>query len=119
MLINQKKAAFHSNDTNNLRTINEQLKKAIESKKKMYKEKIEDQLKSNDSRKAWDGIKTITGYKKKSNLPSVENNETFANELNEFYSRFDTHDFAVECDKLLQQLHVQNDESPKVSPRCK
>ena len=115
LLINQKKAAFHSNDTNNLRTINEQLKKAIESKKKIYKEKIEDQLKSNDSRKAWDGLKTITGYKKKSNLPSVENNETFANELNEFYSRFDTHDFSDECDKLLQQLHVQNDESPKVT----
>ena len=57
LLINQKKAAFHSNDTNNLRTINEQLKKAIESKKKIYKEKIEDQLKSNDSRKAWDGLK--------------------------------------------------------------
>ena len=51
----------------------------------------------------------------KSNLPSVENNETFANELNEFYSRFDTHDFSDECDKLLQQLHVQNDESPKVT----
>ena len=98
-----------------MRTINEQLKKAIESKKKIYKEKIEDQLKSNDSRKAWDGLKTITGYKKKSNLPSVENNETFANELNEFYSRFDTHDFSDECDKLLQQLHVQNDESPKVT----
>ena len=65
LLINQKKAAFHSNDTNNLRTINEQLKKAIESKKKIYKEKIEDQLKSNNSRKAWDGLKTITGYKKK------------------------------------------------------
>ena len=30
VLINQKKAAFHSNDTNNLRTNNEQLKKAIE-----------------------------------------------------------------------------------------
>ena len=54
-----KKAAFHSNDTNNLRTINEQLKKAIESKKKIYKEKIEDQLKSNDSRKAWDGLKQL------------------------------------------------------------
>ena len=40
MLINQKKAAFHSNDTNNLRTINEQLKKAMESKRKSIRKKL-------------------------------------------------------------------------------
>ena len=40
---------------------------------------------------------------------------TFANDLNEFYSRFGTHDFSDECNTLLQQLHVQNDESPKVT----
>ena len=117
LLIYHKKSAFHSNDTTNLRTINEQLKKAIESQKKIYKQKIEDHLKSNDSQKAWDDLKTITGYKKKLNLPNVENNKTFANELNEFYSRFYTHDFPDECHKVLQQLdiHIQNDESPEVT----
>ena len=115
LLINQKKAAFLANDIDNLKIINGNLKKAIVSKKKIYKQKIEDQLKSNDSRKAWDGLKTITGYKKESNLPNVENNETFANELNDFYSRFDTHDFSKECDILLKQLHVKNDQSPLIS----
>ena len=39
----------------------------------------------------------------------------FANELNEFYSRFDTHDFTDECDKLLEQLHTQNDKSSEIT----
>ena len=51
-VINQRKAAFHSHDTSNLKIINVQLKKAID-------------------------LKTVIGYKKKFNLPNVENNENF------------------------------------------
>ena len=50
----------------------------------MYKQRIKEQLRSNNNKKAWEGIKTLSGYKKKSNLSYVEHNDIFANELNEF-----------------------------------
>ena len=51
----------------------------------------------------------------KSNLPCVENNDIFANELNEFYSRFDTHDFTNECNELLRELKDKNDPTREIT----
>ena len=59
-------------------------------------------MRSNNNGKAWEGIKTLSSYKVTSNLPCIENNQIFANELNKFYSRFDTHDFTKECDELFR-----------------
>ena len=50
---------------------------------------IEKQFKSNNSRAAWDGLKTITGYFKKSVKFPSDNLAKLANELNKFYCRFD------------------------------
>jgi len=43
---------------------------------------------------AWSGIKTLTGMKKSNFLPDVTNAESFCNELNTFYARFDKYNFS-------------------------
>ena len=62
-----------------------------------YKSKIEAQLKSNNLGSAWSGMKTITGVnereKKKVELPNFNSDHQLALSLNDFYNRFDVHDF--------------------------
>ena len=35
--------------------------------------------------------------------------------MNEFYSRYDTHDFTKECHELLQELKDKNDPTPAIT----
>ena len=66
-------------------------------------------FKKEDSKSAWNGLKAITGYKKKSSLPDVEDDKKFSEELNAFYARFDTKDFSDQCDELIKDLSNSND----------
>ena len=59
------------------------------------------------TRSAWKRQKLLTGYNKKSNLPTPDND--FAQDLNEFYARFDKYDFSCEIDDLCQTLIAKND----------
>ncbi|KAJ8365032.1 hypothetical protein SKAU_G00138630 [Synaphobranchus kaupii] len=64
------------------------LKRGIREAKQKYKQRIEDQLNSNNPRSMWNGIKVLTDYKTTrqplsddANLPDV---------LNQFFACFDT-----------------------------
>ena len=63
-----------------------------------------------DSRNAWKWLKTLSGQKKKSTLPKVDDDPAFAEELNQFQVRFNTLDFHEECNTLVEMLINQNDE---------
>ena len=70
------------------------LKKKIHEGKKQYKDKIEGFFRMNNSKACWDGLKKITGYVPKRNTLCVnDDGNKFVNDLNEFYCRFDCHDF--------------------------
>ncbi len=56
--------------------------------KRTYAKKLEDQFTSNDSASVWKGLKAITKYRTPS--PSTEVNQQLAEDLNEFYCRFET-----------------------------
>ncbi|XP_052469923.1 uncharacterized protein LOC128026697 [Carassius gibelio] len=64
------------------------LNKEIRAAKKTYAKKLEDQFTSNDSTSVWRGLRAITNYKTPS--PCTEANQRLANDLNEFYCRFET-----------------------------
>uniref|UniRef100_A0A8C2CQ77 Reverse transcriptase domain-containing protein n=1 Tax=Cyprinus carpio TaxID=7962 RepID=A0A8C2CQ77_CYPCA len=64
------------------------LNKEIRAAKKTYAKKLEDQFTSNDSTSVWKGLRAITNYKTPS--PCTEANQRLANDLNEFYCRFET-----------------------------
>uniref|UniRef100_A0A8C1J6G0 Reverse transcriptase domain-containing protein n=1 Tax=Cyprinus carpio TaxID=7962 RepID=A0A8C1J6G0_CYPCA len=59
-----------------------------ETKKRTYSKKLEDQFTSNDSTSVWKGLRAITNYKTPSSCTEV--NQRLANDLNEFYCRFET-----------------------------
>ncbi|KAL0150358.1 hypothetical protein M9458_054360 [Cirrhinus mrigala] len=64
------------------------LNKEIRAAKKNYAKRLEDQFFSDDSVSVWKGLKAITNYKTPS--PSTEANQRLAEDLNEFYCRFES-----------------------------
>ncbi len=70
---------------------------------------------SNNTRQAWSYLKTISDFKKKSNSFEPDNKEEFPNELNDFYSRFDIHNFNNELNELVDLLKERNDPEIKVT----
>ncbi|KAL0153349.1 hypothetical protein M9458_051345 [Cirrhinus mrigala] len=63
------------------------LNKEIRAAKRTYAKRLEDQFASNDPTSVWKGLKAITNYKTPS--PSTEVNQQLAEDLNEFYCRFE------------------------------
>ena len=55
-------------------------------------------------KRVWDNMKLMSGYMQKNQMknakPNPENSLEKANELNTFYSRFDTEDFSEEHAKI-------------------
>ncbi len=63
------------------------LVKEIRVAKRNYSEKLRIQFTSSDSASMWKGLKEITNYKTPS--PSTVDNQQLADDLNEFYCRFE------------------------------
>uniref|UniRef100_A0A8C1D980 Reverse transcriptase domain-containing protein n=1 Tax=Cyprinus carpio carpio TaxID=630221 RepID=A0A8C1D980_CYPCA len=64
------------------------LNKEIRAAKRTYSKKLEDQFTSKDSTSVWKGLRAITNYK--TPAPCTEANQRLANDLTEFYCRFET-----------------------------
>ncbi|KAL0151023.1 hypothetical protein M9458_053536 [Cirrhinus mrigala] len=63
------------------------LNREIRVAKLNYSGKLKKQLSRHDSKSVWNGLKAITSYKSPS--PSTEVNQQLADDLNEFYCRFE------------------------------
>ena len=80
----------------------------IEQKKDQYRVKPENQFASGKTKQMWHGMQMITGYKEKEKRIWVENENQVANEMNIFFARFETTDFAQERALELETLNSEN-----------
>jgi hypothetical protein len=103
-VLNRKKAAFASGNRDELKAVQKELKRVIREGKEKYKEKLERKLDQNCVKDVWDGMKVITGYSKSKKSDVSDNTVTYANELNDFYARFDSHDFVSEREEVVSSL---------------
>ena len=67
---------------------------------------MEKKLTEGQGRAAWDGLNTMMG--KNTKKQECDDPLTFANDLNVFYSRFDSTDFSREIDGVCQPLLIPN-----------
>ena len=72
--------------------------------RRQYKDKVEKKLTEGQGRAAWDGLNTMMGKNTKKQELKCDDSLTFANDLNVFYSRFDSTDFSREIDDVCQPL---------------
>jgi len=80
-----------SGDKQALRVAQKELNSAITSCKQEYKAKIEHQF-TGGSRACWQGLKTVAGYTKSKNVAGERKDQEWADELNQFYTRFEKPD---------------------------
>ena len=81
-------SAFNSGDADAYKAARYDLRKSIKKARKDYRDKMESSYHSFDTRRLWNGLRCITDYKKV-NTVSVQPTASLADELNNFYARFD------------------------------
>ncbi|XP_071944816.1 uncharacterized protein [Antedon mediterranea] len=87
-LIRNRDRAFRSNDKDLFRKSKYELRKGINKAKREYKNRLEEDISSGDSRELWKSLNKITNYKPKSD--KINSNDDLPQRLNDFFSRFDT-----------------------------
>jgi hypothetical protein len=112
-LLNEKKRAFCAGNKVQVKVVQKKINAQIKTCKKQYVDKIEKQFSENDLRYAWAGVKSIISASKKQHSIETDDNISFAKDLNNFYSRFDCHDFARQRQEVLNSL--VNQEPPKIT----
>ena len=103
-LLNEKKRAFLAKDRIRLNCVQKENNAKIRQCKEEFKSKVEAEFRRNNSRKAWQGVKTMIGSTKARETIPLSETSFFVNELNEFYSRFDKNDFSKELHEFLNEL---------------
>ncbi|XP_071313996.1 uncharacterized protein [Trachinotus anak] len=83
----QKEEAFRSGDRDRFKESKYRFSKAVRVAKRLYSEKLQLQFSASDSASVWKGLRQITNYKPKP--PHSINDFRLANDLNEFYCRFE------------------------------
>ena len=82
-----KEEAFRSGDKDRFKEAKYKFSKVVKEAKRLYSEKLQHQFSANDSASVWKGLRQITNYKPKA--PHSINDQRLANDLNEFYCRFE------------------------------
>ena len=114
-LLNEKCRNVQNGNRAQYRTIQRELNKKISEAKRAYKEKVEGLFRTNRTKDAWKGLKTLCGYNKKLAIPDPDNIDTYVNDINSFFARFDTHDFSEECNNIITIIRERNDERVIIS----
>ena len=103
-LFHKRKLAFQRGDMDTVKEVRKEVRAELEKAKLRYKEKVEAELSSNNTKSAWNGMKTMTGQQVKGSKPicldGFKSDRELADGLNSFYTRFDNHDFRSEVDKI-------------------
>ena len=93
-LLQEKRRLFATGQLQRVKELQRTIGKKIKLCKVDYKNRLEKNFQQNNPRVAWQAMQTMTGYKSKKQM--VAHSNDFVNELNNFYCRFDTHDFTAE-----------------------
>ena len=109
--IKERQTAFQYGDSGDFKAIDKKLKKQIKKAKFDYKKTLEDNFNKNNSKKTWDSMKQIVGMNKKSDCLNLSEDATeYSNKLNQFYNRFDTHNFKEKSKEVLANImHTTED----------
>lgn len=110
-LINEKRKAFAKGDKVTLKGIQKELRREINKEKYRYKCEIENYFKENDMKKVWEGMRLMSGYvgKGKTDKTQLTGTMKYANDLNNFYNRFDKIDFSEERLRLRETIGRKED----------
>ena len=107
-LLCQKRDIWKNGTECQWKDVTRKIKATIEQKKDHCRVKLENQFVPGKIKQVWHGMQMITRYKEKEKRICVENESQVANEMNIFFARFETTDFAQERALELETLNSEN-----------
>ena len=81
-----------------------QLQIKMREAKSTHRQRLESAFKSNNNKKAWDTMKSMTGMSTHAKPIVTDNELEFANDLNVFFARFETTGSSDRCKDLLKNV---------------
>ncbi len=114
-----KEDAYRNGDRVLYKQVKYTLEKEIRVAKRNYSDKLRIQFSSSDTASVWKGLKDITNYKTPS--PSTVENQQLADDLNEFYCRFEKTPFTHPATPLSHtpELQIREDDMRQVFKKNK
>ncbi|KAL8596932.1 hypothetical protein ACOMHN_062302 [Nucella lapillus] len=112
-ILRQRQQAFQEGNKEEVKRLQKEVKKTVLANKRRFKEKVESNMASSNSRQVWSGLQTMTGYKPGKKGLDAEDLQQLSRDLNTFYGRFDNTDFFAERESTLEKLNGR-DESEEV-----
>ncbi|GFR61387.1 hypothetical protein ElyMa_005431600 [Elysia marginata] len=98
-VLNRKKLAYKNNNRDEKISVQKELKTVIRKGKDDYRKKIKNYFKNNNMKDVWKGMSLMSGRKRKKEHDLLNCTRQYANDLNNFYARFDCHDLTAEREK--------------------
>ena len=115
--INAKNIAYASKDKTKIFEAQKKLDEKIREGKEKYREKISQSFKSNNMRDVWDQMKSVICCDKTKTQITVDDGQTYADELNDFYARFDADSTPDENSRFKSDnLTCFSDDAPTFHP---
>ncbi len=107
--INNKKLVFRNRDKVGLLAAQKELKYNLKQAKEQHRQTMEHSFNTSNTRKLWETMKLVTNMNPaKKHITTVDNLQR-ANELNDFYLRFEAQNDLDDCHSLLQSLSDTKD----------
>ena len=85
-----------------------ELNTKLREEKRQYKNKMEKHLNCMNNKTLWDTMNSAINMNCSRKPIHTTNEQTFADEINNFYRRFDTQDSSSRCDYVLCDVFVSN-----------
>ena len=106
--INKKKLAFKCKDRAGVATAQKELNLLLKNSREQYRSTIDQSFGSGDNRKLWDCMKNITNMNTQRKQITSLDDKAKANELNDFFLRFETDDFSNEGAHALETISARD-----------
>lgn len=110
-----KQKAFQQKDWVSLKIKTREIKTEIFKAKLRYKEKLEQQFSTMNTKQAFQKVSALTNLDSKPSILEITNPISFAENLNTFYTRFDTKDYSEDCKVLLDAIPLPDPTYPAPS----
>ncbi|KAL8579300.1 hypothetical protein ACOMHN_010884 [Nucella lapillus] len=108
-ILRQRQQAFQEGNKEEVKRLQKEVKKTVLANKQRFKEKVESNMASSNSRQVWSGLQTMTGYKPGKKGLDAEDLQQLSRDLNTFYGRFDNTDFSAERESTLEKLNGRDE----------
>ncbi|KAL8583159.1 hypothetical protein ACOMHN_046543 [Nucella lapillus] len=108
-ILRQRHQAFQEGNKEEVKRLQKEVKKTVLANKRRFKEKVESNMASSNSRQVWSSLQTMTGYKPGKKGLDADDLQQLSRDLNTFYGRFDNTDFSAERESTLEKLNGRDD----------